>query len=216
MIKHLFENLIYDTFCPRHCVRCARVINDFRPVALCADCEKLKTVPKIERSDKFAFDGVAAALKYDDNVRWAMLKYKFKSCKYYGAAFEKCMADAFGDYPFFKDSLVCCVPVSRSRNRAYSQTAVIARELCRLLDLPFAEDLILKVKDIAPLSSMTREQRIFSIKGVFDVNPSYDIFGKNIVVTDDIFTSGSTANECALTLKSHGASSVWVACACYD
>ncbi len=163
------------------------------------------------------FDKAIGALKYEGTVRKSMHKYKFKSCKYYSTAFAKYMYDAFGNFSYFDNCVICCVPVSRSRNRAYSQTEEIAAEFCRLLgNDEFIPDLLIKTKDLAPLSSMNRVQRANSVNGVFDLNPLYSVCGKNIVIIDDILTSGATADECAAVLKMYGAMSVFVVCACYD
>ena len=63
---------------------------------------------------------------------------------------------------------------------------------------------------------MNKAQRRLFVKGAFAVNPKYDLIGKDVVVVDDIFTSGATANECAKVLRSAGAKNVYIACACYN
>ena len=62
---------------------------------------------------------------------------------------------------------------------------------------------------------MGYEMRSASVKGAIDFNLKYDIFGKSILLLDDIYTTGSTTDECAKILRMHGAEKVTVLAACY-
>ena len=73
-----------------------------------------------------------------------------------------------------------------------------------------------KTEEIKPLSSMKLAERRFYIDGAVGVNPQCCVSGKDVLLIDDIYTSGTTTNECAKVLKSYGAHKVYVLCACYD
>ena len=93
---------------------------------------------------------------------------------------------------------------------------MIANEVAELWQSEYIEDLILKCREVKPLSKMKLSERRFYIENAFSVNPQYGIFGRDILLIDDIFTSGTTVKECAKVLKMYGANKVYVLCVCYD
>ena len=219
MILNVFKKIndaFLDLFLPRRCIYCGRTLTNFRKTAICPECRDIKLFPKIVRDDRFLFTEALGALKYEGCVRQAMINFKFKSAKYYGYTFAERIYSLADSFPYMKTSLMCCVPISKSRRRPYNQTEVIAEQLAVMLGVDFVPDLLYKARDIRPLSKMNKAQRKFSVRGAFDINPFYDIFGKDVLVIDDIFTSGSTADECARILRSAGAARVYIVCACYD
>lgn len=207
---------IKDIFYPRNCIYCGKTIKNFKKLSVCPKCKDIKITPRFIRDDRFLFCEAFGALKYEGVVRDAMLKFKFKSAKYYGYTFAERMYLCRDRFPCFETALICCVPISDSRDRAYNQTEVIANHLAEMLDKKCISDLLYKARDVKPLSKMNKKQRMLCIRGAFAVNPQYDITDKEIVVIDDIFTSGATADECARVLLAAGASKVYIACACYD
>lgn len=162
------------------------------------------------------FDEAAGALKYEGSIRNSMLKFKFESVKYYGSTFARVIYDTLGSSYIEDDVIMCCVPSSPSRDRKYNQTLVIAEELAKMYNVRLIADLMYKQRDLPPLSKMNVNERKINISGAFNVNPVYNIRNKKVIVIDDIYTSGTTANECAKTLKAYGAQWVGIICACYD
>lgn len=209
-------DIILDLLFPKHCIICDKTVFEFTDVALCRNCLGKEQTPKYIKDDKFIFDEAVCVLKYQDVVKDVMLRYKFKSIKYYSKAYAHLMIEAVKDREYFKDALICSVPLSAGRDRPYNQTAVIAKEIADLWQSEYIEDLLLKCREVKPLSKMKLPERRFYIEGAFSVNPKYGIFGRDILLIDDIFTSGTTAKECAKTLKMYGANKVYVLCACYD
>lgn len=209
-------SIITDLLYPRHCAVCGKTILGTKKIALCLKCEKKPLKTKVVRDDKFFFDEAVSAVSYKGKAREAMINYKFKSVKYYSEAYA-CLIDmAVGDRMDFRNAIMCPVPLSKGRKRVYNQTAVIAEKLSKEWDAVYIPDLMYKCREVDQLSKMRLPERKFYIKDSLDVNPQYDIYNKDIVVIDDIYTSGTTANECARTLKMYGAARVFVLCACYD
>ena len=218
MLKYSFKyisNFMADLVFPKQCVLCQKSLMNYSDTAVCLSCLKRPPEPKVVRDDRHAFDEAVGAAEYVGFVKDAMLKFKFKSVRYYAKAFAFLIDRASADRPYLKDALMCSVPLSKSRDREYNQTALIARELAAMWGSDFKEDLLRKCHEGRPLSKMKLPERKLHIKNAIDVNPVYDIYGKDILVIDDIYTSGSTADECAKTLKMHGASRVYILCACY-
>ncbi len=205
---------ILDLFYPRRCLICGKFIRSFQRLCLCRKCTGNKNSPRFVRDDEYMFEEAAVVLKYEGVVRETMINFKFNSQKYYGYTFAKMIFDSLGKDYFPDDWILCCVPLTASRDRKYNQTAVILEELAQLLNMTPDCDLLWKSRDISPISKLERDERRLMVTGTIGVNPHYDIMGRNIIVIDDIFTTGSTANECAKALKINGADSVKIVCAC--
>lgn len=93
--------------------------------------------------------------------------------------------------------------------RRYNQSALLAKELSRLCGVPADMFSLIKNKATKPQARFSnRNSRIKNIKGVFMVKNAEKIKDKRIVLIDDVFTTGSTARECAKVLLAAGAKSV--------
>lgn len=210
--------VVSDCIYPKRCIIC----NCFTPIgkyeAICKDCKKTikKRSAVIIEPDSY-YDEVIGAVLYDSYARAAMMKFKFKHLKFFGKTFGYCLYEIIKDRSFLEeDFIICSVPIHPLREREYNQSSVIAKYLSERLEIEFAEDLLIKTKHISPLSTMGYNLRRAFVPETFEFNLKYDVFGKNILLTDDIFTSGSTANECAKVLKMHGAAKVIVLAACHN
>ena len=96
---------------------------------------------------------------------------------------------------------------SRVRKRGYSQAALIALQLGPLLDTPVGEDILRRVRDApSQLQTASRDDRWTNVQGGF-VSDS-DLSGMNVLLVDDLVTTGSTASACASALKKAGAQKV--------
>jgi len=211
-----FVEVCLDLLFPKRCAVCRKTIYGCREAAVCFRCINKKLNPKYVKSKDFFFDEAVCALRYADTAKEAMLKYKFQSIRYYAKAYAFLMDKAAADRPSYREAIICPVPLSKGREREYNQTALIAREIASMWGSEYIEELLCKCREVSPLSKMKLHERRFYIGGSIEVNPEYDVYGKDVLIIDDIFTSGTTANECARMLKMYGAAKVYVLCACYD
>lgn len=85
---------------------------------------------------------------------------------------------------------------------------LIAKEIAKELNIQYEEKILQKVKDIKPQSLLSKEEREKNIKGAYKVNGQQKIQNKKILLIDDIYTTGSTVNECSNELKEAGASEI--------
>ena len=91
----------------------------------------------------------------------------------------------------------------RKKQRGYNQAALLAENLSKKTNIEMSEDLLIRFIKTPPLYDLNREKRMSLINGVFSVNndKKYLLNSKNILLIDDIFTTGTTTNEAAYTLK---------------
>ncbi len=205
-----------DILWPKRCIVCACRPPLGRRESLCDDCKSVvkKLSFNFVEPDRY-FEEAIAALPYDGNVRDAMMRYKFSGYKYLGKAFSEALSICLDDYNLTDYSIICPVPIHHMRDREYNQSLVIAEDISKKLGITLCPDLLIKTKNLSPLSKMGYEMRSASVRDAIDFNLKYDIFGKNILLLDDIYTTGSTADECSKILMMHGAANVTVLAACY-
>ncbi len=99
---------------------------------------------------------------------------------------------------------------NKMKERGFDQAFLIARQVAKTLKLPLEGGMLRRVKATEPQATMTRTERARNIKGAFEVNRPELVSGKNILLIDDVFTTGATVNEAAKTLKKNGAGKVYV------
>lgn len=102
------------------------------------------------------------------------------------------------------------VPLHRTRlwRRGFNQSALVASELSRRLDIASAPSALRRVKRTPPLKGMSPLQRRKTVAGAFRIADKAAVAGKTVVLIDDVLTTGSTAEACARTLKRAGAARV--------
>jgi ComF family protein len=95
------------------------------------------------------------------------------------------------------------------RERGYNQSSLLARELGKRIDLPVIEDCLMRVKQAQPqVRAFDVEERRRNVTNAF-VCRDAKVSGKQIILIDDVCTSGATLESCAAALKNKGAASVW-------
>lgn len=148
-----------------------------------------------------------APFEYNSNIRKALGEYKFKGYKDYYKSFAKAMANISITNELRFD-IVTSVPLSKVRykTRGYNQAELIARELANHCGVPYIETLtkVIENKEQHTLSQVEREYNVKGVYGLLDC----DIKDKEILLCDDIVTTGYTISECANLLLHNNAKNV--------
>lgn len=171
--------------------------------ALCGGC--LEDAP--------AFDAARAAVVYNDASRQAVLDFKYGDRLHAAQTFAGWMTRAGHDLIAQSDVLVP-VPLHRKRlwQRRFNQSALLAGVLAKAARKAYAPDALRRLRFTVPQKGLSRRERNDNVHNAFgiDARRAADIHGKNVLLIDDVFTSGATLNECARTLKNAGATRVFV------
>ena len=118
--------------------------------------------------------------------------------------------------------MVVPVPLhpQKEKARGYNQALLLAEAALRELrrthpqwGFRLKNDILRRVRDTASQYSLTARQRRANLLGAFTVVEGAPIVGREVLLVDDIYTTGATARECARVLRRAGASKVWVATA---
>ena len=93
--------------------------------------------------------------------------------------------------------------------RGYNQSEELAKELSKILQIPVVSDALIKIKPTKPQMELTKLEREKNLDGVFQIKNPEQISGKKIFLVDDVYTTGSTMEECAKALGDAGIKQVW-------
>lgn len=174
----------------RICLKCGKVI--FDEADYCITCE----------NNELEFDIARSALIYKDDVRKLVYKLKFAGRKYIVKYIVNFYVDTYIKYGYNADVIVS-VPISAKteKKRGYNQSDIIARALAERLRLPYIEDAVSKIKDVAAQESLSGKERMDNVKGVYKIENREAIRGKNVLLIDDVLTTGATASAVSHELK---------------
>lgn len=212
-----------DFLFPQKCVGCAR-----EGAYLCHSCRKSLTritpplcprcgIPQASGtlcphcvSWKAEIDGIRSPFRFDGVVRQAVHELKYRNLR----AIAVPLAHLLNDYLFTNPvpgEVLVPVPLhpKRLKERGYNQSGLLARELSKLTRLPVASDCLVRQRHTtAQARTSTLEQRQSNVTNAFTCS-SNRLRDKQVILIDDVSTSGATLNACAAALKASGAKSVW-------
>lgn len=111
----------------------------------------------------------------------------------------------------FQDYILVPIPLHKKKlkKRGFNQAGEIAKEFSENLKIPVFNDALIKTKQTSAQVELKKEEREENIKGVFLCQKPELVMGKKILLIDDIFTTGSTMEQCARLLQEAGAKEVW-------
>lgn len=198
-----------DFIYPPKCIFCRRLL-EHSENGICRACSlSLPEDESPERKSKF-FDSCTACYEYSGIVRESMLRFKFNQAPHYADIYGKLLAVRLFEQGIEDYDLVTWVPVSRKRRRkrGYDQAELLARSVARELSLPIVSTLE-KFVDNPPQSHITTSaERQANVRGVYRIVDADAVKNKQILLIDDIVTTGATLSECSCVLGLAGAASV--------
>ncbi len=151
---------------------------------------------------------------YTTPIREKILQYKFKEQAYLSNMFSEFFVKNEKICGFLqKYDIIIPVPMTKKkvRKRGYNQSELIAKQLAKNIpNLKEEKYILIKVKENRTQSSLNRQQRQENVKDVYKLQNVEKIKEKNIIIFDDIYTTGATVNECAKVLMLGGAKKVAV------
>lgn len=153
------------------------------------------------------FDRTIAAFRYDFPLDRVIHALKYGHQLALAHWFGKQMLARLTDHAF--DRIVPLpLHIDRLRERGFNQAGEIAKTLGARLGLPVDLDALARTRATPPQAELTDKERRRNVRGAFECNS--DLGAQRLLLVDDVMTTGATANECARTLKIHGARSVTV------
>jgi len=176
---------------------------------LCGEC----------RSEEPLFARAIAYGSYEGGLRDLVHLLKYERVRPAANLLGRMLAEAITDLApgFHGMPLVIPVPLHpvKQRERGFNQSELIARAALKLkpagLMLEVNTRALVRQRDTASQTGLTREQRQANMRGAFAVVRKEDVAGREILLIDDVCTTGTTVSECARVLRRAGVTRVWVA-----
>lgn len=215
-IQEKIINLIY----PQTCGICGKINNK----TICSKCNiQLKKQEKIgiltkEKLEENSlemekhFEELMYIFKYEGQIRELILDYKFNEKSYMYKTFVNFLLKNKKIFENIKKyDKIIPVPISKKRykERGYNQSLLIAKEISMQISyetnnnikLELVNNCLIKTKNIIEQSKLNKEDRQHNIQGVYTLKNGSILTNKSILLVDDIYTTGSTVNECSRVLQ---------------
>lgn len=170
---------------------------------LCSDCQRFV----------HSFDRAYSLCVYQGIIKDSIFLFKYGGRSYLARPFGSMMAERIKwiglDTGF---ELIVPVPLhpAKLRKRGYNQSLLLAKAIAAELKDKAVLDILKRERDTPALSGLKRHERTKALEGAFNLKNRGALALKNILLIDDIYTTGTTADECARVLKDEGAGRVYV------
>ena len=222
-----------QVFFPKTCPLCKRVLTGHKKI--CRDCSRnLPWIrePKCRKCGKSLlgeellycsdcnenphfFERGISVFEYQNDNRESLQRFKYQNAREYADFYG--FAAAYQYHNILKDwkiEAIIPVPVHRSkeRQRGYNQAQVFANALSGYIRIPVCSNLLVRIRKTAPQKEFTKEMRMQNLKNAFAVKTEHIGTLKTVLLVDDIYTTGSTADACSRVLKKAGIEKVYLLC----
>lgn len=160
----------------------------------------------------FSFGAARSVVIYEGKIRDMIHEFKYRGRLGLEGFLGSLMIEHF-PYPCGVFDIVVPVPmhISKLREREYNQSAVLAYGLARGIGVRCDLRAFRKIRDTRPqIEFKNEEERRRNVRGAFSVASPGSFRDKSILLVDDVFTTGSTSDECARVILKSGAAGVSV------
>lgn len=217
-IKNFFNTLLTAIY-PNKCICCSEIIKD--DSFICQKCNALIERNNLEdicfscgfenndcmcKYNIYRFNSLICIFKNIGFARKAYYAYKFRKKQHYVKFFAHEMCNAvLKCYKNVRFDYICCVPTTR--RYGYDHSGYIAKQMSKILNIPYANGILSCVKKTKKQHRSTIKERIENTDGKFKFN--YKLENACVLLVDDIKTTGATIDECAKMLLYAGADNVY-------
>lgn len=239
MIEYIKEGLLNFVF-PLDCKICEKPIRESKGYSICEDCFKTIELierpycakcgkPLIPtdffkqnreilcldcKRKKYSFEFSRSTGIYDKVLKKCIHLFKYYGEKKLAKPLGKLMVDSLVKNDEFKRKIDLIIPVPLHRNdlkkRGFNQSVLLGKVTGDYLSIPVRENVLIK-KKLTPFQvNLSKKERKINILGAFSVEKPEEIKGKNILILDDVFTTGATVEECTKELMKARAKNIFV------
>ena len=178
------------------CQRCGTPVKEG---ILCPTCS---TYP-------LTIDGIRSLFAFEGTVRQAIHQFKYRHIKTMASPLGQLLTRFLQTHPMPGETLIP-VPLhpKRLRQRGYNQASLLTSEISKNTGLPVIERTLLRLRDtVSQTKTASAAERRANVRDAFACRK--ELHGENILLIDDVCTTGATLDACATALKTAGAGSVW-------
>ncbi len=224
-MKHFIVSL-FDFFLPRFCPACNKKLPVHENL-ICQEC-----ILKIERTDldllkseyerKFSSKLIVSdfyshfVFKADSELQAIIHAFKYEKKFLIGKMLGELLAEGLKDIKHdWKIDYIIPTPLHymKKSERGYNQSYFIAAGIKNILGLEIKKNIVIRTRHTKSQTTMPMSDRILNVNGAFKVKNEKIIRGKNILIIDDVITTGSTIQETGKVLLEAGANKIYAASA---
>lgn len=179
-------------------------------VDFCDSCgrqlpERITNICQFCKLTQYSFEQARAVALYQGKIEDLLLQFKYEEQKKLAFPLGQLLLPYYYKY-FYKLNIqgICYVPLHKERilARGFNQSELLARQLAEYTEIKLYENLIFRSEKTPPLYKLSYQERKQVVKNAFSLKNGDLCYGeKNILLVDDIFTTGSTVNEISRLLK---------------
>lgn len=200
---HCWGKIIKNT--PPFCNSCGRQLKkDSFTKSICPKCLKAK----------LHFDRAFSPCVYEGVIKELIHEFKYRGKVYLGKPLSRLLIDFILEYDLPVIYLDCVIPVplhkTRLREREFNQAQVLSQYIADAFNLTMLNDALLRYRYTKTQTELALSKRIINVADSFSVEKPEKISNKNILLVDDVMTTGATSSEAARSLKESGANIVFV------
>ncbi|MDD2679369.1 MAG: ComF family protein [Candidatus Omnitrophica bacterium] len=190
---------------PPFCHSCGRHLEkDNRNKNICSAC--LKT--------KLHFDRAFSPCLYEGVLKELIHEFKYKGKAHLAGPLSRMMADFIREYDFPIDYMDFIVPIplhkAREREREFNQAEALSRHIAAEFNKGLKSSLLIRTRPTETQTGLANERRFLNMRESFRVAKDTDLKDKNVLIVDDVLTTGATSSAAAAALKGAGANIVFV------
>lgn len=163
--------------------------------------------------ERYFIQNISCA-RYKGAVKKAIKRYKFGKREDLYRGLGEILADEIFEHNLLAVDFITAVPIHKNRlkKRGFNQSELLAKYVAKELKIPYEKRALVKIKDVPPQSSLkTPAERRKNVQGAFAVADKNIVGGKNILLIDDVYTTGATLSEISRILIRSGAKVVYTA-----
>ena len=184
--------------CGRHLEKHALTKN------ICPECQRRKLY----------FDRAFSPCRYEGVIKELLHQFKYKGKDYLGAPLGKIMTEFIKEYSLPIDYLDSIVPVplhnTKLREREFNQAKILGETIAQSFQKEIIDSALVRKRHTKAQAELEKDQRFLNVANSFTVSKESLIKDKNILLIDDVLTTGATCSEAAKALKESGANIVFV------
>ncbi|MFA9422029.1 MAG: ComF family protein [Sedimentibacter sp.] len=189
---------------PPSCSKCSKPIGFTSSTNLCPDCSSYENHFEMSKSP-FAYEGI---------IKNGIYNFKYYNKPYFYKFFGNCIFHYMESIDYLNFDYILPVPLhsSKIRKRGYNQSELLAKYLAAKSAIPFVDPLK-RTKETPKQSEQSKEERRKNLKNAFIVKTlksNERIKNRTVLLVDDVYTTGSTADECSKALLDYGVGKVYV------
>jgi ComF family protein len=236
MLMRFFRGLV-DICWPKNCLICKKAIGDASvDNVVCLECwSKVKRnsppfchfcgrhlekknlskglCPACIRKQPY-FDRAFSPCQYDGVIKELIHAFKYKGKDYLGTTLSRPMVEFIHEYSIPMELIDCIIPVplhkTRLREREFNQAYILSKCIATQFNKKILHNKLLRLRYTRPQVELLPRQRLENVRESFHARKQSSLKSKNILLVDDVLTTGQTASWAAYALKRAGANIVFV------